>query len=119
MNTTQLKALLASYLRSVLGAAIALYLSGVTDPGKLALSLVAALVPVATRALNPKDKAFGLVPSADVVSAALADAKNADTKPVLDGIAQVEKLFAETSKVAKPPVSKPVVKKTAPKNTPK
>ena len=31
MNTTQLKAMLASYGRSVLGAAVALYASGVTD----------------------------------------------------------------------------------------
>jgi hypothetical protein len=110
MTATQVKALLASYARSVLGAAIALYLSGVTDPGKLALSLIAALVPVATRALNPKDKAFGIIPSADVVSTALAGAKTADTKPVLDGISEVEKLLQAT---------KPVAKKTTPKNTPK
>ena len=110
MNKTQVKALIASYLRSVLGAAIALYLSGVTDPGKLALSLVAALVPVATRALNPKDKAFGIIPSADVVSAALAGAKDANTQPVLDGIAEVEKLLQ--------PVKKAPAKKPTPKNTP-
>ena len=75
MSTTQLKALLASYLRSILSAAVALYLAGVTDPKTLAWSLVAALLPVATRALNPKDKAFGIVPSADVVAEALKDVK--------------------------------------------
>ena len=107
MTATQVKALLASYGRSVLGAAIALYLSGVTDPGKLALSLVAALVPVATRALNPKDKAFGLVPSADAVSTALAGAKTANTQPVLDGIAEVEKLL----QAAKPATKKTPTKK--------
>ena len=107
MNNTQIKALLASYVRSVLGAAIALYLSGVTDPGKLALSLVAALVPVATRALNPKDKAFGIVPSVATVDAALAKAKTANTKPVIDSVKEIQNLLQ--------PVKKPVAKKTPPK----
>jgi len=75
MSTTQLKALLASYLRSILSAVAALYLAGVTDPKTLAWSLVAALLPVATRAVNPKDKAFGIVPSAKVVEEALKDVK--------------------------------------------
>lgn len=75
MSTTQLKALLASYLRSILSAVVALYLAGVTDPKTLAWSLVAALLPVATRAINPKDKAFGIVPSAEVVAEALKDVK--------------------------------------------
>jgi hypothetical protein len=75
MSTTQLKALLASYLRSILSAVAALYLAGVTDPKTLAWSLVAALLPVATRAVNPKDKAFGIVPSAEVVAEALKDVK--------------------------------------------
>jgi len=70
MNTEQIKALLASYGRSVMGAAIALYMSGVTDPKTLAYSLVAALAPVALRALNPNDTAFGRLPEvADVESA--------------------------------------------------
>jgi hypothetical protein len=75
MSTTQLKALLASYLRSILSAVTALYLAGVTDPKTLAWSLVAALLPVVTRALNPKDKAFGIVPSVEVVTKALKDVK--------------------------------------------
>jgi hypothetical protein len=75
MSITQLKALFASYLRSILSAVTALYLAGVTDPKTLALSLVAALLPVVTRALNPKDKAFGIVPSAEVVEEALKDVK--------------------------------------------
>jgi hypothetical protein len=75
MSTTQLKALLASYLRSILSAVAALYLAGVTDPKTLAWSLVAALLPVVTRALNPKDKAFGIVPSVEVVAEALKDVK--------------------------------------------
>lgn len=126
MNKTQLKALLASYLRSTLGAAVALYLSGVTDPGKLALSLVAALVPVAIRALNPKDKAFGLLPSTTVVDDALSNAKTANAQAVKDGLVELTKLFEQvkadeakkastTNATKKAPVSKKTV---TPKNTP-
>lgn len=71
MNTEQLKALLASYGRSVLGAALALYMSGVTDPKTLAYSLLAAIAPVAIRAINPNDKAFGILPDAKEVDALL------------------------------------------------
>jgi len=82
MNTKQLKALLASYGRSVLGAASALYLAGVTDPVDLAWSLLAALIPVILRAVNPNDPAFGIVPSAKEVDKALKKAtpKKAPTK---------------------------------------
>lgn len=75
MNSVQLKALLASYLRSVLSAAAALYLAGVTEPKDLAWSLLAAVLPVVLRAVNPKDTAFGIVPSAKVVEEALKAAK--------------------------------------------
>jgi len=75
MNTTQLKAMLASYGRSVLGAAIALYASGVTDPKTLAYSLLGAIVPVAIRAVNPNDKAFGKLPDVSEVEIALKTAK--------------------------------------------
>jgi hypothetical protein len=88
----QVKALLASYGRSVLGAAIALYMSGVTDPKTLAYSLVAALAPVALRAVNPNDKAFGRLPALADVDAAV-----------------------KTVKVKKAPVKKAVAKKAAPK----
>jgi hypothetical protein len=87
MKTEQIKALAASYGRSVLGAALALYMSGVTDPKTLAYSLVAALAPVGLRAINPSDKAFGIMPSlADVESAlksapAIAVKKAAAKKP--------------------------------------
>jgi len=74
MNTKQLKAILASYGRSVLGAASALYLAGVTDPVDLAWSLLAALIPVILRAVNPNDAAFGIVPSAKEVEKALKKA---------------------------------------------
>jgi hypothetical protein len=75
MNTTQLKAALASYGRSVLGAVIALYASGVTDPKTLAYSLLGAIVPVAIRAINPNDKAFGKLPDVREVEVALKTAK--------------------------------------------
>jgi hypothetical protein len=70
----QIKALLASYGRSVLGAGLALYMSGVTDPKTLAYSLLAALAPVALRAINPNDKAFGRLPDVAEVDAAVKKA---------------------------------------------
>jgi hypothetical protein len=75
MNTEQLKALLSSYGRSVLGSGLALYMAGVTDPKDLWAALVAALAPVAIRALNPNDKAFGVLPDAETVDKALKAAK--------------------------------------------
>ncbi len=75
MNQEQLKAMLASYGRSVLGAAIALYMSGVTDPKTLAYSLVAAVAPVALRAVNPNDKSFGRLPAEAEVAEALTAVK--------------------------------------------
>lgn len=89
----QIKALLASYGRSVLGAGLALYLAGVPLEDLL-YSLLAALVPVALRYVNPKDPAFGrTLPPAEEIAEALKDvkvvkaptkkapAKAAETKP--------------------------------------
>ena len=85
MNTA-IKNMLASYGRSVLGAATAMYAAGVTDPETLAYSLLGALVPVALRALNPNDKAFGRMPAETDVAAALKNVKivkkSAQKKPV-------------------------------------
>ena len=75
MNNTQLKALLASYGRSVLASGLALYMAGVTDPKDLWTALVAAVAPVALRAINPSDKAFGKLPDASVVEEAVKAAK--------------------------------------------
>jgi len=75
MNTTQLKALLASYGRSVLAAATTLYMAGVTDPKDLAYSLAGAIVPVVLRYANPNDKAFGRLPEVAEVDAALKTVK--------------------------------------------
>jgi hypothetical protein len=75
MNKEQLKALLSSYGRSVLASGLALYMAGVTDPKDLWTALVAAIAPVAIRALNPNDKAFGILPDAKAVEEALKAAK--------------------------------------------
>ena len=69
------KAMLASYGRSVLASGLALYMAGVTDPKDLWAALVAAIAPVALRAVNPNDKAFGILPDAAEVEKALKSAK--------------------------------------------
>ena len=102
MNTTQLKAMLASYVRSVLGAATTLYMTGVTDPKDLAYSLAGALVPVVLRYANPNDKAFGRLPKVSEVDAALAT-----VKPI--------KAPAKKAVAKKAPAKKAVTKKAAPK----
>ena len=56
---TEMKALLASWGRSFLAAALALYMAGVTDPKTLAMAGVAAIAPVVLRWLNPNDASFG------------------------------------------------------------
>ena len=75
MTNKELKAMLASYLRSVVGAAAALYTAGVTDPKDLWAALVGALIPVAARAINPNDPAFGRLPAAKAVETALTSVK--------------------------------------------
>lgn len=69
------QAMLASYGRSVLASGLALYMAGVTDPKDLWTALVAAIAPVAIRAINPNDKAFGVLPDVEVVEKALKSAK--------------------------------------------
>jgi hypothetical protein len=69
------KAMLASYARSIVGAVAALYVAGVTDPKDLWAALVGALIPVAARAVNPNDPAFGRMPSVKAVDKALKKAK--------------------------------------------
>jgi hypothetical protein len=71
----QLKKALASYGRSVIGAATAMYAAGITDPETLAYSLLGAIIPVALRAINPSDPAFGRLPDAKIVDKALKAAK--------------------------------------------
>lgn len=53
------KAIVASWARSFMAAALALYMAGVTDPKTLANAGLAAVAPVILRWLNPNDKSFG------------------------------------------------------------
>jgi hypothetical protein len=57
----QAKLLAASWGRSFLAAALALYMAGVTDPKTLAMGGVAAVAPVILRWLNPSDASFGVI----------------------------------------------------------
>ena len=57
--TPQIKAMLASYGRSILAAAVAAYSASGGDPKATLNAVWAALLPVAMRYLNPKDLAFG------------------------------------------------------------
>jgi hypothetical protein len=54
------KALIASWARSFMAAALALYMAGVTDIKTLGMAGVAAVAPVILRWLNPKDNSFGV-----------------------------------------------------------
>jgi hypothetical protein len=56
----KMKPIAASWARSFMAAAVALYMAGETDPKKLGMAGVAAVLPVILRWLNPKDAAFGL-----------------------------------------------------------
>ena len=94
MNQAQLKAIGASYGRSVLAGVVALYTAGVTDPKDMWAALVAALVPVVLRAANPKDPAFGKF---DAVAKDVDDAMK-NIKPVKKKAA---KKVTPTKKVVK------------------
>jgi len=53
------KETLASWARSSVAGALAIYMTGNTNPKDLAMGLVAGLVPVLARWANPKDATFG------------------------------------------------------------
>jgi hypothetical protein len=54
------KAIIESYLRSLIGTGIAAYTASGGDPMASLNAIWASLVPVAIRFVNKKDKAFGL-----------------------------------------------------------
>jgi hypothetical protein len=56
----KVKPIAASWARSFMAATVALYMAGETDPKKLGMAGVAAVLPVILRWLNPNDAAFGL-----------------------------------------------------------
>jgi hypothetical protein len=57
----KMKPIAASWARSFMAATVALYMAGETDPKKLGMAGLAAVLPVILRWLNPKDSAFGLM----------------------------------------------------------
>jgi hypothetical protein len=57
--TEQVLAALASYGRAFLSAALALYMTGNTNPKDLLMGGIAAVAPVILKALNPNDSSFG------------------------------------------------------------
>jgi hypothetical protein len=59
----KIQAMLASYGRSFLAAATAVYATGNHDVKSIVIAALAATLPVALRAINPKDPAFGLAAS--------------------------------------------------------
>ncbi len=56
----QIKPMAASWARSFLAAAVAVYMAGVTDPKAIASAGLAAVLPVILRWLNPNDLSFGV-----------------------------------------------------------
>lgn len=81
--TPQVKAILASWFRSFIAAAVALYSTGETDPVVLLNAGVAAVVPVMIRFFNKKDPAFGMVAQIALTKASeeLAAATTSAKKP--------------------------------------
>ncbi len=77
MDQKKIKAMLASYGRSFLAAAIAVNATGNNDLKSIVVAALAATLPVAIRAINPKDPAFGV--AAKIAADVLA---KLDTKPV-------------------------------------
>lgn len=111
-----MKAMLASYGRSVLGAAVALYLAGVTDPEQLVSALVAGLLPVAIRYVNPNDQAFGRV-AEEAIKAYLPGGQAVIPKEYLDknreAIEHLVEAYQKANKEAA--AKKAAAKKPAPK----
>tara|TARA_R110002126_G_scaffold289460_1_gene444418 strand:+ start:6597 stop:6761 length:165 start_codon:yes stop_codon:yes gene_type:complete len=52
--------MVASYSRSVVGAVVAVYMTGATNPTDYLKAGIAALIPPVLRWANPKDSAYGL-----------------------------------------------------------
>ena len=74
----KIKAMFASYARSFLAAVIAVYATGETGWKALLAAGLSAVVPVAIRAINPKDPAFGKV--ADLAMIEIDKLAKASTK---------------------------------------
>jgi hypothetical protein len=57
--TEQILAALGTYARAFLSAAIALYMTGNTNPKDLLMGGIAAAAPVILKALSPSNQEFG------------------------------------------------------------
>lgn len=57
--TEQILAALGTYARAFLSAAIALYMTGNTNPKDLLMGGIAAIAPVILKALSPSNQEFG------------------------------------------------------------
>jgi hypothetical protein len=57
--TEELLAALGTYARAFLSAAIALYMTGNTNPKDLLMGGIAAIAPVILKALSPSNQEFG------------------------------------------------------------
>jgi hypothetical protein len=55
----QTKLMAASYARCVVGAVVAVYLTGATNPTDYVKAAIAALIPPIMRWANPNDTAYG------------------------------------------------------------
>jgi hypothetical protein len=53
------KAMLASYARSLIGALVAVYSTGTTNPSDYGKGAIAAIIPPLMRWVNKKDAGFG------------------------------------------------------------
>lgn len=75
----KIQAMLASYGRSFLAAATAVYATGNHDVKAIVIAALASTLPVAIRAINPKDPAFGVVAkiATDVLAKAAEPKKTA------------------------------------------
>ena len=60
MNKAQLQSAAGSYIRAALASVVALYMAGQTDPKVLVNAFIAGLVGPLAKAVNPKDKAYGI-----------------------------------------------------------
>lgn len=60
MDLKVLKSMGGTWLRASVAAVLALYMSGETDPKKLASAFLAGIAGPALKFLNPKDPSYGL-----------------------------------------------------------
>ena len=99
-------AMLESYGRSFLGAALALYMTGSTDWQDYVYALVAAFAPVAIRYFNKNDISFGRINGSSTPDVVAQEAVKA-----------VEKIV-KAKPVAKVPAAKKAPAKKAPAKKP-